>query len=99
MAQAHADIHSGSHDQNVYFVPHGSRWPVIASVALFITMFGLASWLNDRPTSGGSSLEKLQLILRRVPEAIRSLAALTRPATVVAEAPPAPSPQAPTHDA
>ena len=42
MAQAHE-----SHDANVYYVPHGSRWPVIASVALFITMLGLASWLND----------------------------------------------------
>ena len=42
MAQAHE-----SHDANVYYVPHGSRWPVIASVALFITMLGLASWLNE----------------------------------------------------
>jgi cytochrome c oxidase subunit 3 len=51
MAQAHADTHDGSHhgshDANVYYVPHGSRWPVIASVALFITMFGFASWLNE----------------------------------------------------
>ena len=42
MAQAHAD-----HDPNVYYVPHGSRWPVVASVALFIAMFGFASWLNE----------------------------------------------------
>ena len=42
MAQAHA-----THDPNVYFVPHGSRWPVFASVFLFTTMFGLASWLNE----------------------------------------------------
>ena len=47
MAQAHADAHHGSHDANVYYVPHGSRWPVIASVALFVTMFGFASWLNE----------------------------------------------------
>ena len=44
MANAHADTH---HDANVYYVPHGSRWPVFASVALFITMLGLASWLNE----------------------------------------------------
>ena len=44
MAQAHAADH---HDPNVYYVPHGSRWPVIASVALFIAMFGFASWLNE----------------------------------------------------
>ncbi len=49
MAQAHTQ-----HDSNVYYVPHGSRWPVIASVALFVTMLGFASWLNEaswgRPT-------------------------------------------------
>ena len=44
MANAHADTH---HDANVYFVPHGSRWPVFASVALFITMVGFATWLNE----------------------------------------------------
>ncbi len=43
MAQAHAD----APDKNIYYVPHGSKWPVIASVALFITMFGFASWLNE----------------------------------------------------
>jgi cytochrome c oxidase subunit 3 len=43
MAQAHAD----AHDKNIYFVPHGSKWPVIASVALFLAMFGFASWLNE----------------------------------------------------
>ncbi|WP_147653327.1 cytochrome c oxidase subunit 3 [Vulcaniibacterium gelatinicum] len=39
MAQAH-------HDANVYYVPHGSKWPVLASIALFVTMVGLASWLS-----------------------------------------------------
>jgi cytochrome c oxidase subunit 3 len=44
MAQAH-DTHA--HDASVYYIPHGSRWPVIASVALFTTMVGFASWLNE----------------------------------------------------
>ena len=35
------------HDPNVYFVPHGSRWPVFASVFLFLAMLGLATWFND----------------------------------------------------
>ena len=43
MSQAHAD----THDHSQYYVPHGSRWPVFASVALFVTMLGLASWLNE----------------------------------------------------
>jgi len=51
MAQAHspdAHAHDGhAHDKNVYYVPHGSPWPVIASVALFATMVGFASWLNE----------------------------------------------------
>lgn len=42
MAHAHAD----QHDPNVYFVPHGSKWPVFASVFLFTQMVGLASWMN-----------------------------------------------------
>ena len=44
MAQAH-DTHAP--DANVYFVPHGSRWPVFASVALFVTMVGFSGWLNE----------------------------------------------------
>jgi len=34
-------------DPNVYFVPHDSKWPLFASVALFLTMLGLASWFNE----------------------------------------------------
>ena len=52
MANAQADIHHdgshhGGHDKDAYFVPHGSRWPIFASVALFVTMVGFASWLNE----------------------------------------------------
>src|SRR5690606_7915047 len=43
MSQAHTE----HHDPNVYFVPHGSRWPVFASISLFVAMFGLATWFND----------------------------------------------------
>ncbi len=46
MAQAHADTHAAHSDPNVYYVPHGSRWPVFASVALFVAMLGFATWLN-----------------------------------------------------
>src|SRR3546814_14059604 len=42
MAQAQA-----ARDPNVYFVSHHSRWPLFASVALFVTMYGLASWFNE----------------------------------------------------
>ena len=51
---AHATTDAHAQDANVYYVPHGSRWPVFASVALFITMVGFSGWLNEsawgRPT-------------------------------------------------
>jgi cytochrome c oxidase subunit III len=30
-----------------YYVPHGSKWPIIGSVSLFTMMFGAASWMNE----------------------------------------------------
>jgi cytochrome c oxidase subunit 3 len=41
MAQAHA-----AHGGDKYYIPHGSKWPIVGSVALFTTMLGVASWLN-----------------------------------------------------
>jgi hypothetical protein len=46
----------------------------------------MAAWLNEFPAQGGSSIERLQLILRRVPESIRELAALAKPPAPVHEA-------------
>jgi cytochrome c oxidase subunit 3 len=34
-------------DNNVYYVPPGSRWPIFGSVAMFIIMFGVANWANE----------------------------------------------------
>ena len=39
--------HAQHPDPNVYYVPHSSKWPVIASVAMFVTMLGVASWINE----------------------------------------------------
>lgn len=39
----------------------------------------MQAWLGDWPTTGGSSLEKLQLVLRRVPDTIRELAGIAAP--------------------
>jgi cytochrome c oxidase subunit 3 len=30
-----------------YYVPHGSQWPIIGSISLFLIMFGTGMWLND----------------------------------------------------
>ncbi|HZD53788.1 MAG TPA: cytochrome c oxidase subunit 3 [Woeseiaceae bacterium] len=29
-----------------YYVPHGSPWPIVGSVGLFLLMMGVANWLN-----------------------------------------------------
>ncbi|HVN99132.1 MAG TPA: cytochrome c oxidase subunit 3 [Steroidobacteraceae bacterium] len=42
MSQSHAPA-----DSSKYFLPHGTPWPIIGSVALFTTMLGVAAWLND----------------------------------------------------
>jgi cytochrome c oxidase subunit 3 len=41
MAQAHA-----ARGADKYYIPHGSKWPIVGSVALFTTMLGVAAWLN-----------------------------------------------------
>lgn len=42
-----AEAHATSHPSERYYVPHSSRWPIVASVALFVTMFGFATMLNE----------------------------------------------------
>ena len=32
--------------ENRYYVPHGSHWPIVGSIGLFILMFGVSTWLN-----------------------------------------------------
>jgi cytochrome c oxidase subunit 3 len=38
---------SDSHDASIYYVPHGSPWPILGSVALFSLMMGAVSFLNE----------------------------------------------------
>lgn len=39
-------------EKSIYFVPHGSIWPIVGSVGLFTTMFGFAHWINGQPGMG-----------------------------------------------
>jgi cytochrome c oxidase subunit 3 len=41
MAKAHAP------DSSHYFIPHGSPWPIRASIGLFVMMLGAIGYLND----------------------------------------------------
>ncbi len=33
-------------DPNIYYVPHGSKWPFVGSIGLFTTVVGFANWMN-----------------------------------------------------
>ncbi|HET7561163.1 MAG TPA: cytochrome c oxidase subunit 3 [Rhodanobacteraceae bacterium] len=39
-------------DANVYYVPHNSRWPIVAAISMFLFMVGAATWLNGYDTPG-----------------------------------------------
>lgn len=39
-------------DANVYYVPHKSRWPIVATLGMFLFMLGLANWLIGHDTAG-----------------------------------------------
>src|ERR1700728_1257319 len=41
-------------DSSKYYIPHGSPWPILGSVALFTLMLGSAPYLND--WAGGAVL-------------------------------------------
>lgn len=36
-----------SPNADAYFVPSQSKWPFVGSIAMFVMMIGVASWLND----------------------------------------------------
>ena len=58
MAHAHAPTSTASEK---YYIPHGSPWPIIGSIALFTTMGGAAMWLNH--VSAGPWIVTLGLAL------------------------------------
>ena len=33
-----------------YYVPHETKWPFLATIALIITFIGLANYMNDEST-------------------------------------------------
>ncbi|NNF51735.1 MAG: cytochrome c oxidase subunit 3 [Gammaproteobacteria bacterium] len=39
-----------AHTKDQYYVPHGSHWPIVGSVGLFLTMIGASSMLNGSAT-------------------------------------------------
>ena len=49
--------HEQNHVHEQYYVPEQSKWPIIASIGLLVTVVGLGTWFNDlkaaRADSGG----------------------------------------------
>jgi cytochrome c oxidase subunit III len=45
------------HASERYYVPHGTRWPIVGSIGLFMIMLGTALWLNQ--SSVGSLIATL----------------------------------------
>lgn len=39
--------------QDIYYVPSRSHWPIVAAVVMFLTVFGAAHWLNAEPGEAG----------------------------------------------
>ncbi|MDO1530004.1 cytochrome c oxidase subunit 3 [Fulvimonas sp. R45] len=39
--------------QDIYYVPSKSHWPIVAAVVMFLTVFGAAHWLNAEPGEAG----------------------------------------------
>jgi cytochrome c oxidase subunit III len=42
-----ATTHASHHQDDKYYVPHDSHWPIYGSVSLFTLMLGLCGWLNE----------------------------------------------------
>jgi cytochrome c oxidase subunit 3 len=58
-----AHAHTETHDPTLYYVPHGTRWPIVGSVALFSLVGGAALWLNGWAGGTVASLVGFVLLL------------------------------------
>ncbi|HEX7916948.1 cytochrome c oxidase subunit 3 [Rudaea sp.] len=50
-------------DPNVYYVPHGTKWPIVGSFGLLFTLGGAAFWLNEHPAGKVTMLLGIAIIL------------------------------------
>ncbi|MCF6264455.1 MAG: cytochrome c oxidase subunit 3 [Xanthomonadales bacterium] len=35
-----------SHSKDIYYIPHGTKWPIVGSIGMFLLMVGASNWLN-----------------------------------------------------
>ena len=50
-------------DPNVYYVPHGTKWPIVGSFGLLFTLGGAALWLNEHAIGKPAMLLGVAIIL------------------------------------
>jgi cytochrome c oxidase subunit 3 len=55
--------HAHTHDPAIYYVPHGTRWPMLGSFALFFLVGGAAILLNGNGTGQWVMLAGLAMLL------------------------------------
>jgi len=46
---------SNAHSHENYYVPEQSKWPIVATIGLSTTLYGMASWFNDLKAARDSS--------------------------------------------
>ncbi|NRH28180.1 cytochrome c oxidase subunit 3 [Pseudomonas sp. MS19] len=46
---------AGAKTHDPYYVPAQSKWPIIATVGMFVTVFGVGTWFNDMKAGHESS--------------------------------------------
>ncbi len=51
------------HSDEIYYVPHGSHWPVVGSTGLFFMMVGVSSWLNGADLGFYSMLLGMAIVI------------------------------------
>lgn len=39
------------HAENIYYVPHGSKWPIVGSLGMITMLASAAHWMNGSPTA------------------------------------------------
>ena len=46
-----------------YYVPHQSRWPILASISLFLMAIGAGGYINSLGSEEGSGLSGFSLLI------------------------------------
>jgi cytochrome c oxidase subunit 3 len=51
------------HAEDSYYVPHGTKWPIVGSVGMFTMLASAAYWVNDAPLAPWTFLVGLAILI------------------------------------